>query len=833
VNTLIRAGIRQQKGALIGVFIAVLTATMLATGLGVLIESGTRGGVAPERYAAADVIVGGQQTFESPSGSSYTLPERVPLAADAVDAIRNLPDVARVVVDTTVPLSWGGNLLEAHGWSAAQLTPYELRDGRAPRAANEVVVDASTASRTELGATITLAHGGVEHDYRVVGVAAAAPGDQPDRAEHVFVTDAATSALAPRDGTAEVVGVFAQEGVSAGELAGEIRAQLPDVVTYTGDDRGAAEFLDAGAARGTLVAIGSSFAGTAILIALFVVASTLSLSIQRRRRDFALMRAIGSTPLQIHRLVAQEVLLVAGAGALAGVLPGFLLAIAMRFGFAQAGVIPEDFALTFGWLPPLLAVVVMVATSQLAAAVAARRPARINPIEALREASSTPGRVGPGRTITGVILGVLGLLASAVPLVVPGTLAVAGPVAAALLLIVAVGLLGPLLVRGAIAVFGAPLRHLRSPSAFLAAANARSNSRRLAAAIVPLALGIGLGLVQVGTQSIVAAEATTQSHTGVTADLMVTGGASGLSDEAVGAIAQAAGVTDANPVAVSQLIMSFVQLGDETSEQYPVQGIDPAAMASTMDLGVVDGSLDGLSEPDTLALSSDAALAAGVGIGDTVTALLGDGAPITSTVVAIYTRGLGFGDVTMANAALLAHTTTGLSDYVLVSTLPGQAAQVQQSLGEAGFTVANRSELRAAGDTARDANSLVNVIALAVILGYIAIAVVNTLVLATGERRREFALMQLVGSTRRQVRAMMRTESVMVVVLAVVLGALIAAPPLVGISFGISAQLLPNISWGQSAAIAGTLSVIGLISLALATRGAMRTAPIAEIGSRQ
>jgi putative ABC transport system permease protein len=247
----------------------------------------------------------------------------------------------------------------------------------------------------------------------------------------------------------------------------------------------------------------------------------------------------------------------------------------------------------------------------------------------------------------------------------------------------------------------------------------------------------------------------------------------------------------------------------------------------------VDGSLDGLSEPDTLALSSDAALAAGVGIGDTVTALLGDGAPITSTVVAIYTRGLGFGDVTMANAALLAHTTSGLSDYVLVSTLPGQAAQVQRSLGEAGFTVANRSELRSSGDTARDANSLVNVIALAVILGYIAIAVVNTLVLATGERRREFALMQLVGSTRRQVRAMMRTESVMVVVLAVVLGALIAAPPLVGISFGISAQLLPNISWGQSAAIAGTLSVIGLISLALATRGAMRTVPIAEIGSRQ
>lgn len=832
VNTLIRAGIRQNRGTLVGVFVAVLTATMLATGLGVLIESGSRGGVDPERYTAADVIVGGEQSFETPENTTYSLPERVPLPADGLEAIRTLPGTASVVADTTVPLSWDGSLIEAHGWSSAALTPYEVSDGHVPRAANEVVVDSNLASRTELGATITLAHGGIDGEYRVVGIAAAS-GDQPSRAEHVFLTDAAASALAPGGRAGDVVGVFARDGVSPSDLASEIRAQVPDAVTYTGYERGAGEFLDAGAARGTLVAIGSSFAGTAILIALFVVASTLSLSIQRRRRDFALMRAIGSTPLQIHRLIAQEVLLVAGAGALVGVIPGFVLAFAMRFGFAQAGVIPQDFALTFGPIPALVAVVVMVVASQLAAAVAARRPARINPIEALREASTTPSRVGRGRMITGVVLGAVGLLASAIPLFVPGTIAVAGPVAAALLLIVAVGLLGPRLVRAAITVFGGPLRHLKSPSTFLAAVNARTNSRRLAAAIVPLALGIGLGLVQVGTQSIVAAEAATQSHAGVTADLMVTGGASGLSEDAVTSIAQTSGVSAANPVALSQVIYSFVQLGDPTSEQYRVQGLDPAATATTLDLSVVAGALEALTGGQTVALSSDAASAAGVGVGETVSGHLGDGTAVTSTVVAIYTRGLGFGDVTMTNPALLAHTTTGLSNYVLVSTQPGQLAQVREALDAAGFTVANRSELRAAGDGARSANSLVNLIALAVILGYIAIAVVNTLVMATGERRREFALMQLVGSTRRQVRAMMRTESVMIVVLAAALGVLVAGPPLIGISFGISGQLLPNISLIETVAIVGSLSIIGLISLAVATRAAMRSAPITEIGSRQ
>src|SRR5690606_28565819 len=150
-------------------------------------------------------------------------PERAPLPADALAAIRALPGTASVVADSTVPLEWDGVPIEAHGWSAAPLTPYEIRDGRIPRSASEVVVDGNLASRTKLGEPITLAHGGIDRDYRVGGIGAAASHDQPARAEHVFLTGAAASALAPRDGAAEVVGVFARDGVSPSDLAGEIR----------------------------------------------------------------------------------------------------------------------------------------------------------------------------------------------------------------------------------------------------------------------------------------------------------------------------------------------------------------------------------------------------------------------------------------------------------------------------------------------------------------------------------------------------------------------------------------------------------------------------------
>ncbi|MCX7522888.1 FtsX-like permease family protein [Microbacterium sp. STN6] len=833
VNTLVRAAIRQHKGSFVGVFVAVLTATMLATGLGILIESGIRGGVHPERYSAADVMVGAQQSFDTAEGVTVPLNERVPLPADALAALRQLPAAARVVADTTTPLAWAGSPVEAHGWSSAALTPYRLVHGHAPQAPDQVVVTGAAATRTEVGATITLRHGGVPARYRVVGIAAAATAEQPARAQHVFLSDAAASALAPLGGAPSVVGVFARPGVSPDQLAGEIRTGIPDVATYTGDQRGNAEFLDVGVARGTLVAIGSSFAGTAILIALFVVASTLSLSIQSRRRDYALMRAIGATPLQIIHLVVREVLVIAGAGALIGAAPGYLLASAMRFGFAQAGVIPADFALASSPIPALGAIVLVVAAALLAAVVAARRPARINPIEALREASTTPARLGRGRTTTGIVLGIVGLLASAMPLVVQGAIAVTGPAAALLLLLISAGLLGPRLVRIAMAVFGGPLRRSPSPSAFLAATNARSNSRRLAAAIIPIALGIGLGLVQVGTGQIVATEASAQSHAGLTADLVVAGGASGISGDGAAVIARAPGVQAANPVALSDVTLSYVLLGDPSSQQYAAQGVDPSTDASTLDLDMVAGSLHSLKGIQTVALSTDAAQAAGAHVGDTVHEHLGDGTRVDARVVAIYTRGLGFGDVTMANAALREHTTTGLSNYVLVSTQPGQRAQVQKALADAGFTVTTRDGLDAVGDGARDANSAVNLIALVVILGYIAIAVVNTLVMATGERRREFALLQLLGATRRQVRSMMRAESIMVAVIAAVLGVLLAAPPLVGISLGISGQPLPGISPVTTVAIVASLSVLAMIALALATRSTMRTAPISEIGSRE
>ena len=55
-----------------------------------------------------------------------------------------------------------------------------------------------------------------------------------------------------------------------------------------------------------LVAISGSFGGYAMLAAIFVVASMLALTIEQRRREFALLRAIAATPKQIRKLIGSE-----------------------------------------------------------------------------------------------------------------------------------------------------------------------------------------------------------------------------------------------------------------------------------------------------------------------------------------------------------------------------------------------------------------------------------------------------------------------------------------------------------------------------------------------
>ncbi|MBO0518334.1 FtsX-like permease family protein, partial [Streptomyces beijiangensis] len=93
--------------------------------------------------------------------------------------------------------------------------------------------------------------------------------------------------------------------------------------------------------KSDLVSLSAVFGGMAVMVALFVTASTMSLSAAQRQRETALMRAVGATPRQLRRMLLIETLIVAVGAALLAWLPGQWLGGALFERLADAGIHPE------------------------------------------------------------------------------------------------------------------------------------------------------------------------------------------------------------------------------------------------------------------------------------------------------------------------------------------------------------------------------------------------------------------------------------------------------------------------------------------------------------
>lgn len=818
------ASLRYRAGSFVAVFVAVLCASALLTALGVLFESGLRAGVAPQRYGGASVVVGGAQALPVVEDLDLPFAERVPLPAEAVARVADVAGVERAVGETSVPVTVAGVAgARGFGWSSSVLTPLSVADGDVPDAPGEVVVDRELAGRAgvAVGDRLPVAIGGEPGRYTVVGVADPPAGVTLGREPALFFADDVARELSGRPDQVDVVGVVADGDPD--ELAARITAALSDldIVAHTGDDRGDVEFLDVGSVRSQLVVLTLAFAGTAMMIVMLVVAGTLGLAVRQRLRELALLRAVAATPRQIHRMLGAEILWVAGVGAVLGAGPGFAVAFALRSAFASAGLVPADFGLAIGPLPAVAAVLLVVGTSRAAGYFAARRPARIDPVSALREVSVEPPALPRWRVVVAWVTGALWLGTSMVPLFLPGEAAVAGAAGSALFGVVTILLCGPVVVAGAVRLAGPVLARISPVAGHLAVASVSTNTRRLAGVVTPLVLAVTMASVQVFTQTTVAAAAAEQADAGVVADYVVTG-AAGVGPAVVDAVRRAPGVSAVTPVVRSQV---FAPHGREVAT-FAAQGVSPDGLAETMDLDPREGDLSAL-RGESVALSVTAAGTLGADVGSTVDLRLGDGAAVRASVVAVYGRGLGLGEVTLPHDLLAAHTTSRLDHSVLVS---GSAAPVLS--GFPGIEVLDRASLAAAGQDGRDTQSWTNLIALVVILAYLAIAVVNTLVMATAARGREFALLRLVGTRRVQVVRMMRVEASLVVVTAVVVGTVAAVPPLMGMSLGLTESVVPSVPALVYLGIVGVAAVLGIGSVAVPTRVALRARPVEVISER-
>ncbi|GAA4604986.1 FtsX-like permease family protein [Actinoallomurus liliacearum] len=821
--------LRHRKAGFAGAFLALFCAAALVCACGILLETGLRGTIAPERYAGAPVLVTGDQYVHQDKvkkgkvkHKAKALAERAWLPASTVDRVRAVPGVRTVVTEVTFPAevpgaapgsSWG------HGWESAALTPFTLAAGRAPSAAGEVVVDAATARTAHLrvGSRVPVSSPASTGAYRVVGVTREA---LPHQTAIFFSTEEARR-LAGRPGSVSAIGVFPASGASGASAVAERVAsavQGTSATVHTGGDRGRTEFWDAEKARIKLISMGGALGGTALLVAILVVAGTFALSIQQRQREIALLRAVAATPRQIRQMIGREALIVSvGAGAL-GAAAGPLLGLWLRDRFRALGALPPTLDLVLSPFPLFAAVLAAVVAAWAAARLSARRSARIRPVEALGEAALSGPRTGPLRILAG-----LAFLAGGVVLTLVlsslNTEAASSPVTmlTAIVWTTAVAILAPIVARTAAALWGAPLR-LSPIGGHLAAANLRTRSRIVGSVIAPLTLMVGLTGTILFAQTTMGHAATAQADAGTVADNVL---GPKVPAAAAAALRRTHGVTT-----VTEVVHSTVRVG---LENYGIQGVTPAGLSRTMNLDVRSGSLNGL-DAGTIAVSSTAADRLGVGVGGTVRMTLGDGTPFAPRVVAVYGRGLGFGDLTVAHDLLVAHVDDPRADTVLVAG-PARAEALRSAVRSfPGVTVLDQATL---SEDKAAAGAEVNYVAMGLIIAFTAIAVVNTLAMATADRARELALLRLVGTTRRQVMRMLRWETLTVVATAVVLGTAVTLVTLAAFGAGMIGSAAPYVPPVTYLAVIGTAAVLALLATVLPARLALAARPADAIGSRQ
>ncbi|QRP46234.1 ABC transporter permease [Amycolatopsis sp. FDAARGOS 1241] len=799
--------LRPRKGGFLATFVAAFLGAVIVSACGGLMETGIRADAPPQRLAAAPIVVAGQQEIElpkrdpaddDPKTESVLLPERVRLDPALADRIRATPGVAAVVGDVTVPVVTPGGPAAGHGWNSAVLTPYSLIAGHAP-GPGEVVVAGLPAQPGEM---IRLAAHGTTGWYRVAGIAGAT---QPE----VFFTEADAGRLA--GGQVDDFGVFTTESPET------VVARLnlgPGVVALTGDDRGRAEFPQAEAAGEDLVVLAAVSGGLSVLVALFVVASTLALATQQRRRELALLRAIGTTPRQLRRMVLGEAVTIGLLAMAAAVALGPMLGRRLFGRLTNAGVVPEVVRFHQGWLPMTVAAGVTVLAVLVAALVAARRVSRIRPTEALAEASVERRWLTPVRFVLAALCFGGGTALGIVTLAVmtgPVAASTAGP--AVLLWAIGVAAISPGVTKLVAALLHGPVRVFGGVTGWLAVANTRATATRVSGAVTPIVLAVGIATGNIYLQTTQQAVSQHSFTEDLRADAVVAAPA-GASPELLRRVQQAPGVAAASEYTTSTVFVTVPFDDSQDDDGHPALGLTTESAARTTSATVTTGSLGALTG-DTVALPDTVAAELRRGVGDPVTLRLGDGHEVTVRVVALVAQRAGFEALLFPAGLLAAHTTARLAPQVLVRAAPGVdrarlAASLTAATAGEPVTVGDREALLAAHAAGDEIGAWVNYLMLGMIIGYTVISVVNTLVMATARRRREFGLQRLGGFTRTQVLRMAGVEGGVIATIGILLGTVVSAGAIVPFCLVATGSPLPI---GPAAVYLTVIAIAAVLAL--------------------
>jgi putative ABC transport system permease protein len=792
--------------------------------------------ITAESVKKLDVVVSPKEEFTASFASELpTLPE------ETVAEVEGVPGVAAAEGEVTAlgSLVVDGEVVETHGAPGLvigrgdeRFDPAELVEGRNPEAPFEASIFEGNAkdNGVEVGDQVGVATRHGEKQVTVTGLIRFGEGGSS--------LGGTTGVELPREqvqkwfdlqGKVTSVSVIADPGVSPEALAERVDAALPDSAKVQTASENAQESADEinDQIGSFLTPAMLALAGAAVLVGAFIIFNTFSITVAQRTREFALLRALGTTRRQILAAVTGEAIVIGVLASTLGLGAGILFSKALNSLFDAAGFgIPRS-ALVVAPRTIIVALGIGIGITLISSLIPAVRATRVPPVTAMAGVTPPPSKrrrrislaLSILATAVGGLLAAQGLFGSG-----PASAKLGAIASGAVLIFVGVALSARYLVRPLASVIGWPLERVFSTTGRLARENAERNPSRTAITSAALMVGLGLVVFVAVFASALKTSISRQVDELVKADLLVySEGFTAFSARTEGIVSGVQGVEAVEGFPFDQLEVN----GEKSNLATDVLiGIDPARITDVYTFEWLDGddsTLADLGPGDTL-IEEQFAKTHDIEVGDSYAAVTPSGGRRRLTAIGEY-RDPTIIQGSMSTKETLASISPARDPISMMVAIDDSADEstVQRAIERAlqafpAIRVENKSEYRRALDDQLNPiiYMLYALLAMSVVISLFGIA--NSLFLSIHERTREFGLLRAIGTTMRQVRRMVRYESVITSTIGGVLGIVI------GVVFAwLVVQSLSEFGFSLSIP-AGQLTVFMALALLVGVLGAVAPA---------
>ncbi|MDA0185021.1 ABC transporter permease [Solirubrobacter phytolaccae] len=777
-----------------------------------------------------DVSIERQQAVKS----DFSVPPTMP--ASVLDEVKATPGVAvaegGVSSDGTL-LDKKGKVIVSNGPPTLLISENEEKvfqnldyeDGSRPTTADQVALDRGTAKKFDfkVGDKVTVSGRAPAKQYTVSGIATIGGQDNLGGARMVAMTLPEAQRMTGHDGYDSIS--VSTGGADPDTVKSAITQKLGrDYLVRTGKEAAEQQAQDLSDALGFLRVALLIFAGVALLVGGFLIFNTFTVTVAQRTKEFALLRVLGASRGQVLRSVLVETFAVGLIASIIGVLVGLVVAPALAALLRAGGIDLGTTGIVVSPATVIIGLAIGLVATMVSGFVPALRATRVEPVTAMRDAV-TPGlkHMGTIRVVGSGLLIALGLVVLFYGLF--GGIDSDGTAASlvglgAVLMMFAFAFLAPLLVRPLARVLGAPMVKLQGLTGVLARENAIRQPQRTAVTAAALMIGLALVVLVSVFAAGLKASITKTVDDQVKAALVVQNqdGFSPIPAEVVTTVGKVPGVAD-----VSSMRFAIGLYKDET-ETTAVNGIDPKTFNSVLTLKWVDGDasrISAMTDTQTI-VESDWAAGRDLKIGDTAEFTTPAGKQASYEITGTFSSQAGLtADVLLPNTSLEKDWEAKDIAYAMAAAAPGTDDDKLAKAANTALKGFPQSEALTKDEFKDNATSSINgllglvygLLLLSVIVALLGI--VNTLALSVHERTRELGMLRAVGMSRRQVRRMVRAESVITAgigaILGIVLGvvfALIISRPLAEQGFVFTLPIGTLLLFFVLAAIAGVVAAI-------------------------